>query len=163
MCADKFGMEENKNLTINYIFYLQTKAELDLSYYALAEVMAKINVSLLPIEAHDLKIIDRNKKHHLIVLRNDLSSAYAFNELRKTFLDVAMASGRIAVYDLSSFSSIENAAKYENKNVYRFLQLPQSIKDIAMTVAVAFFKDRNTRAEWPGGKRAKLPSMANES
>lgn len=156
-------MEENKTLTINYIFYLQTKAELENCYYVLAEILAKVNISLLPIEAHDLKVIDRNKKYHLIVLRNDLSSAYAFNDLRKSFLDVAMASGKVAVYDLSSFSAIENAAKFENKSVYRFFQLPQNIKQVAMTVAVDFFRDRNTHAEWPGGKRAKLPSMNHDS
>jgi hypothetical protein len=156
-------MEDNKSLSINYIFYLQTKAELENSYYVLAEVLSQINISLLPIEAHDLKVIDRNKKNHLIVLRNDLASAFAFNDVRKSFLDVAMAKGSIAVYDLSSFSAIENAAKLENKSVYRFFQLPQNIKQVAMTVAVDFFKDRNMRAEWPGGKRAKLPSMTNES
>lgn len=163
MSSDKEDMNENKTPSINYIFYLQTKAELDHSYYVLAEVLSKINISLLPIEAHDLKVIDRNRKHHLIVMRNDLSSAYSFNEIRKTYLDVAMASGKVSLYDISSFSAVENAAKLENKNVYRFFQLPQNVKQIAMTIAVDFFRERNAKEDWPGGKRAKLPSMQNES
>ncbi len=156
-------MSENKNAAINYIFYLQTKTELENCYYVLAEVLSKINISLLPIEGHDLKVIDRNRKHHLIVLRNDLSSAFAFNDIRKTYLDVAMASGKVTVYDVSSFSAVENAGKLENKNVYRFFQLPQNVKQIAMTIAVDFFRNRNAQESWPGGKRSKLPSMEQET
>lgn len=156
-------MSENNNLSINYIFYLQSKPELDNTYYVLAEVLGKINISLLPIESHDLKEFDKNKKHHLIVVRNDFASAFAFNNFRKNFLDGAMASGKVMVYDISSFSEIENAMKFELKNVYRYFQLPLNVKQIAMTVAVEFYKDRNAPVEWPGGRRAKLPSMTNSN
>lgn len=156
-------MDEQNTTAINYIFYLQTKSEPDNSYYLLAEVLSKINISLLPISADDLKNVDRNKKLHLISIRNDFSSAFAFNQMRKSFLDSAMAAGKISLFDVSSFSEIESAAKYLNKNVYRYFQLPQNLKQVAMTVAVDFFRDRNTQAEWPGGRRAKLPSMTNES
>ncbi len=156
-------MNEENTSAINYIFYLQTKNELDNGYYVLAEVLSKINISLLPIFADDLKVIDRNKKYHVISIRNDLSSAMVFNQIRKSFLDLAMASGKIALFDISSFSEIDIAAKMQNKNVYRYFQLPQNLKQIAMTVAVDYFRDRNTQAQWPGGKRAKLPSMTNES
>ena len=158
-------MNENNTPTVNYLFYLQTKTELDNAYYVLAEVLAKINISLLPIEAHDLQGVDKTKKNHVIVVRNDFSSAFAFKEIRKNYLDSAMASGKVMVYDISSFSEIENAMKFEQKNVYRYFQLPLNIKQIAMTVAVEFYKDRNAApsAEWPGGRRAKLPSMTNSN
>lgn len=154
--------EENKPI-INYIFYLQTKIELENSFYLLADVFSKINITLLPILQEDLKGIDRTKKHHLIVIRNDFSSAMNFNQTRKSYLDGAMATGKMSVFDVSSFSEIENAAKFQTKGVYRYFQLPQNLKQVAMTIAVDFFRDRNTMAEWPGGRRAKLPSMTNES
>ena len=158
-------MNENNNSSINYIFYLQTKAELDNTYYVLAEVLGKINISLLPIQEQDLKDIDKSKKQHVIVVRNDFSSAFAFNNIRKNFLEASMNSGKLVVYDVSSFSEIENAAKFESKNVYRYFQLPLNVKQIAMTVAVEYYKDWNAApaAEWPGGRRAKLPSMTNEN
>jgi len=158
-------MSDNSDPTINYIFYLQTKSELDHTFYALAEVLAKISISLLPIEAHDLQSMDKGKKHHVIVVRNDFSSAYAFKEIRKNYLDSAMASGKVMVYDVSSFSEIESALKFEQKNVYRYFQLPLNVKQVAMTVAVEFYKDRNSAplVEWPGGKRSKLPSMINSN
>lgn len=161
--ADKEGMSENNKTVINYIFYLQHKDELDNSFYVLADVLSKINISLLPISADDLRVIDKNKKHHVISIRNDFSSAMSFNTVRKSFLDSAMAGGRVALFDISSFSEIENAQKLQLKNVYRFFQLPQNLKQVAMTVAVDYFRDRNAVAEWPGGRRAKLPSMSHES
>lgn len=158
-------MSENNTTTINYLFYLQTKPELEHTYYVLAEVLSKINISLLPIESHDLQGIERNRKCHVIVVRSDFTSAFAFKDIRKNYLDSAMASGKVMVYDISSFSEIENAMKFEQKNVYRYFQLPLNIKQVAMTIAVEFFKDRNAApaVEWPGGKRAKLPSMTNSN
>lgn len=155
-------MNENKAV-INYIFYLQHKDELENSFYVLADVLSKINISLLPISPEDLKVIDKTKKYHVISIRNDFASAMSFNNVRKSFLDTAMAAGRIALFDISSFSEIENAQKYQLKNLYRYFQLPQNLKQIAMTVAVDYFRDRNAVAEWPGGRRAKLPSMTKEN
>ncbi len=156
-------MSEENTPVINYIFYLQTKSELENSFYLLADVLSKINITLLPIEPSDLKGIDRHKKHHLIVIRSDFSSAMCFNQTRKSYLDTAMAAGKVCVFDISSFSEIENAAKLQTKNMYRYFQLPQNLKQVAMSVAVDYFRDRNALAEWPGGRRAKLPSMSNES
>ena len=113
-----------KTTSINYLFYLQLKPELDKNYYALAEMLGKINISLLPIEIHELKSIDRERKQHIVVMRSDLTGAFAFKEIQKTYLDTGMASGRVMVYDISSFSEIENGVKWENKNVYRHFQLP---------------------------------------
>jgi hypothetical protein len=154
-----------KTPIINYIFYLQTKTELDNTFYVLAEILSKINISLLPIEAQDLKDVDRTKKHHVIVVRNDFSSAFAFKENRKKFLDAGMASGKLMVYDISSFSEIENAGMLELKDVYRYFQLPLNIKQVAMTVAVEYFREKNNApaVEWPGGRRSKLPSMTNSN
>lgn len=158
-------MDENNKPTINYLFYLQTKTELDKTYYALAEIFGQLNISLLPINMHDLKDIDKVKRQHVIVVRNDFYSAHSFKEFRKNYLDSAMSSGRVMLYDVSSFSEIESAIKFEKKNVYRYFQLPLNVKQLAMTVAVEFYKDKNSAplAEWPGGKRAKLPSMINSN
>ncbi len=157
------GMKDEKITPINYIFFLQTKLELDNNFYVLSDVLSKININLLPIAGEDLKVLDKNKKQYLVVIRNDLSSAFSFNEVRKSFLNSAMSAGRISLFDINSFSEIEDATKYQNKNMYRNFQLPQNLKQVAMTIAVDFFSDKNTTIEWPGGRRSKLPSMNNES
>ncbi len=154
--------KENKNIT-NYIFFLQNKVELDNNFYLLAEVFSNINISLLPILSDDLKNMSRDNKSYLISIRNDLSSSFNFNQTRKSFLDSVMASGKIALFDISSFSEIEIASKYQKKNIYRFFQLPLNLKQIAMSIAVDYFRDKNKDVEWPGGKKSKLPSMEVES
>ena len=119
----------------------------------------------MPIEIDDLKDLERGIKNHVIVLRDDFASAYAFKDNCKKYLDSAMSSGKVMIYDVSSFSEIEKAVKFEQKNVYRYFQLPLNVNQVAMTVAVEFYKDRNAApsVEWPGGKRSKLPSMINSN
>jgi hypothetical protein len=155
-------MEKNKT-NINYIFYLQTKDELESSYFMLAEIFAKLNINLLPVMVSELNALDKTHKNHLIVFRNDLTSGMIFNQLRRTFIDLALNSGRIHLYDVSSFSEIEIAQKLAGKEIYKFIPLPANIKQVAMNIAVDYFKDRNKQEEWPGGKRAKLPSMNTEN
>lgn len=155
-------MEKNTT-NINYIFYLQTKDELESSYFMLAEIFAKLNINLLPIMVSELNALDKTHKNHLIVFRNDLTSGMIFNQLRRTFIDLALNSGRIHLYDVSSFSEIEIAQKLTGKEIYKFIPLPANIRQVAMNIAVDYFKDRNKQEEWPGGKRAKLPSMNTEN
>ena len=152
-------MKEIKSASTNYIFYLQTKSELENSFYILAEILSKINISLLPILADDLKAIERSKKQYLIILRDDLASAYSFAEIKKSFVDIALQTGKLVLFDISSFSEIENASKYQSKNAYTHFSLPQNLKQVAMTIAVDYFRDRNNLVEWPGGRRSKLPHM----
>ena len=152
-------MNMEKTNTINFIFYLQTKTELDNTFLNLSDILSKLSISLLPIRVEELNSLDKTHKNHLVILRNDLNSGFLFNDLRKKFLDMAMLSGRIAIYDISSFSEIENQQKLEGKDVYRFIPLPADMKNVAMKIAVDYFKEKNNRDEWPGGKRAKLPSM----
>jgi hypothetical protein len=149
-------MEEKQ---INYIFYLQTKTELDYSFIELSDILSKFNISLLPVTVEDLRIISKNTKIHLVVLRKDLSTHFAFNDLRTKFLDLALISNRINLCDVSSFSTIEIAGKCEKAENYRFINLPASFKQIAMTLALDYFKEKNKTDEWPGGRRAKLPPM----
>jgi hypothetical protein len=154
---------EAKRSTINYIFYLQTKPELDNTFILLSEIMNKLNISLLPITADELKTLDKNSKNHIIFVRNEISSGLLFNQLRKTFFDMALLTGKVFLYDVSSFSELDNAQKLQNKEVYRYVPLPANLKQVAMTIAIDFFKDRNKQEEWPGGRRAKLPSMNTQN
>lgn len=156
-------MSETKQPAINYILYLQNKSELDRTYYLLAEVLAKINITLLPVDSEELRHLDRAQKYFIISICDSFSTAQQFQNARKIFLDSAMAQKKVMVYDVSSFSPIENAVKFENKNVYLHYQLPVSLKQLAMTIAVEFYREKNSPVDWPGGKRAKLPAMPDSN
>jgi hypothetical protein len=155
-------MEDTKQY-LSYIFYLQTKSELDANYFHLSEIFSKMSITLLPIQANELRVLDKTTKNHLIVIRNDLASNNIFVELRKSYLDIAMMTSRIKLFDISSFSEIEITQKLANKDLYKFTALPADFKEIAMNIAVDYFQVRNKRDEWPGGKRAKLPSITSSN
>lgn len=161
--TDKVYMNDIKKNAVNYILFLQNKAELDRSYYLLAELLGKINITLLPVDLDELRNLDRVQKYFIISISDSFSTAHEFQNTRKKFIDSAMALKKVMVYDISSFSPIENATKFENKNVYFYFQLPVNLKQLVMTIAVAFFREKNVPVEWPGGRRAKLPAMPDSN
>ncbi len=153
-------MNDEKDKSVNYIFFLKTKKELSESFYFLAELFNILSINLLPITQEELTMLDRLKRHHLIVLQNDFSSAQLIRQAKKNFLFSSMITGKMIVHDLSSFSPSEDVERFQNKNVYRFYRLPLSLKDLAIAVANDYFKDKSIQAElWPGGRRAKLPTI----
>ncbi len=148
-----------KESSIHYIFYIQVAPELSLAYFELAEYFKKINITLVPIEPENLSNLDREKRHHLIYLRNDLNSGEKFEAIRNSYIDSGLLSGKYFLYDLSSFSVISNESKFEKKGCYHFISLPENIKNIVMKIGLSYFNEVNTREVWPGGRRAKLPTM----
>ena len=152
-----------KKSSVNYIFFLKSTKELSAMFFQMADLFSQLNIILLPVTREELQNIDRHKKHQIIVCRNDLLSAQMFFEIKKAYLDFAMSRGHVAVYDISSFSEIENAKKYQNKKSYFYFPLPIDIKQVVMSVTIDYFKTKNEMEEWPGGKRSKLPSMTYEN
>lgn len=160
---DEFSANKNENF--NYIYFLKLKTDLDNSYIIMSDALSKVNIKLISIEPTELKRIDKDKKKHIIVVRGDLGSHFAFQNCYKEYFEPAMLQGKCVVYDISSFSELEFNKHYESKLgaklAYRFFQLPLNLKQIAMTIAVGYFKNRNHSDAWPGGRRAKLPTMTN--
>ena len=144
--------------TVNYIFYLKSSEALTNVFFQMSELFGKLNIVLLPVSIEELQKIDRHKRHQIIVCRNDLLSATTFLEVKKLYLDFAMSRGHVAVYDLSSFSEIENAGKYQAKKSYFYFPLPINLQQVVMNVAIDYFNTKNQREEWPGGRRSKIPS-----
>jgi hypothetical protein len=143
---------------VNYIFFLKTNEALNAAFFQLANLFAQLNIVLLPVTTDELQNIDRHKKHHIIVCRNDLASAQIFNEIKTSYFDFALSRGHISLYDISSFSEIENANKYQNKKLYFYFPLPVDMNQVVMNIAIDFFKTKNEIEEWPGGKRSKIPA-----
>ena len=145
---------------INYIFYLKSTEQLGGVFFQMAEQFSQLNIVLLPVTVAELKNIDRHKRHQIIIFRDNLLSAQNFLEIKKSYLDFSMSRGHVAVYDLSSFSEIENASKYQSKKSYFYFPLPIDLKQVVMSITIDYFKTKNEIEEWPGGKRSKIPETA---
>jgi hypothetical protein len=145
----------------NYIFFLKTSKELNGVYFHLSEFLKPFNIVLLPVSMQDLQTIDRHKKHQIIIFRNDLSSSKCFNELRKSYLDFSMSRGHVTIFDISSFSEVENASKYQKS--YFYFPLPLDLRQVVSSIVVEYFRTKHEMHDWPGGKRSKLPAVKYES
>jgi hypothetical protein len=141
----------------NYIFFLKSTDELNPFYFQIADSFRQLNIVLLPISSEELKIVDRHKKHQIIIFRNDFTSAQIFSEIRKSYLDFAMSRGHVCVYDISSFSEHENSTKYQTQKSYFYFPLPIDVKQFVMRVAIEYFRTKREIEDWPGGRRSKLP------
>jgi hypothetical protein len=144
---------------INYIFFLKSSEALPSVFFQMSQLFSQLNITLLPVTLDDLQNIDRHKKHQIIICRNDLLSATAFLEIKKSYLDFAMARSHVSVYDISSFSEMENAAKFQTKKSYMYFPLPIDLKQVVMAVTIDYFNSRNEKEEWPGGRRSKIPTV----
>lgn len=150
-------MEERK---IDYIFYLQTKSDLGRAFYQMAETFSDLGVTLLPISFDQLRNLEKNKKIHLVVLRNDFASATLFQEVHRNFLNTLILTGKVTLYDLSSFSELSDQGKIYKKENYKYFQLPLDVEQTTLTISESLFRENNEEVEtWPGGRRAKLPTM----
>lgn len=147
-------MEENQSL--NYMLYLQYDQDLDRSYFLLSAILRQLNISLIPIQIDEVKLLEKNKRYHAIMVRKKYNDALRALDWKKRFLDSAMLSGRIVLHDISSFSELSIPASLEKKGAYFFTGLPVDYKKVAMDLVVNFYNDKNNTDVWPGGKRAKL-------
>ena len=156
-------MKEGNSSNINYIFYLQTKPKLDTAFYMLSNFLSKANINLLPVTADDIKNLDRTKKYFIISFQNDFTSGMVVRKFQREFLFSAMSLNRFHYFDISSFSEIDCGLKSTLRNLHRFIQLPASMKELAMTIVEDYFRERNHQEQnWPGGKRARLPSVGGD-
>ncbi len=146
----------SEDASLNYLLYIQYDHSLDRSYFILSGILRQMNISLIPIQLDDIKLLEKNKRYHTIMVRRKFNDALMALDWKKKFLDSAMLSGRIVLHDLSSFSELAMPQNIEKKGVYYFTALPCDYKKAAMDLVVAFFNDKNSNATWPGGKRTKL-------
>lgn len=146
----------SEDVSLNYVLYLQYDSTLDRSFFILSEILRQMSISLIPIQLEDIKLLEKNKRYHVIMVRRKYNDALLALIWKKKFLDSAMLAGRIVLHDLSSFSELPIPQNLEKKDVYHFTPLPCDYKKAAMDLVVAFYQDKNNKAAWPGGKRAKL-------
>lgn len=149
-----------QNTNVNRIFFWQQTKHLPCYFDTLAKMLSQLNIELYPVNLEDLMHSKQSKKVHLMVLRNDLSSAREFNELRRNYIESSMASGRVMIYDVSSFSKLENTTSRSKKISYKFFELPIKVETLGVMIASEFYNDKNAEEEnnqkdsW-----TKLPSL----
>lgn len=150
----------NRDSKDHYIFYLQYTVNLPRTFFIMAEVFKKFNISLIPVRPGELSALAKSKKQFVISATADLTSQKGLEVARKSFLDFAMLNQKFCLFDISSFGKISISYKLEKNQTYFHFPLPMTFNEIAANVASYYFSQAGTVKTWPGGKRAKLPPTA---
>lgn len=143
----------------HYIFYLQYTKEVTNTFFSLAVVLKNFGITLIPITTLELVNLARPKKQFVITATADLNSLNGLTKVRKSFLDFALINQKFCLFDISSFGKISISYKLEKGQSYFHFPLPMTFNQMGRQIASHYFSKVGVVKRWPGGNRARLPSM----
>ena len=146
-------------VSIHHIFYLQLADTLPKAYFYIRQEFAENGITLVPIRFSDLREIASNKKSHVLVILQDMQSKSRFERIKRRYLEIAVKNRQIILHEVSSFSPSIDLHKGNRIKSYFHYTLPNSILKIANQISYSYANDKLNISKWPGGKRAKLPSV----
>lgn len=142
-----------------HLFFIQYSEQLPFDYFRLAKFFSFKGITIVPIRPGDLfDLLDREKAYAINLCTN-LSTREHFKAFRQQALHFLMHHRRLVLFDISSFDKIDQAYRLESHKTYFHLPLPDKIEGIVRRVCSTYFNNRRMNDRWPGGRRAKLPSI----
>lgn len=145
----------------NYILFLQLDDQLlPECFYHFAETFSKWNIFLIPITPDELNLHGIGQKQSVISFIPDMNTLQNYLKIRKKNLDFSIISGRISLFEISSFGKISLGNRYSRRglNSYNHLELPETISNLGKRIAISIYKEKRNVETWPGGHKAALPS-----
>ncbi len=141
-----------------HLFYLQTESKLDKKFFYLSRVFQQYSVTLVPIAPSDLINMKLTNRDYILCIEKGVESRHNFLKVTNRYLDFAMKTGKLVVFDVSSFAPHAVHANIYRQKSYIHIKLPIEMDDLAREVSLKIYQERSKRVEnWPGGRRAKLP------
>ncbi|WP_034728548.1 hypothetical protein [Bacteriovorax sp. BSW11_IV] len=141
-----------------HLLYLQTEPKLDKKFFYLSRVFQQYSITLVPIGVSDLINMKLTGRDYILCIEKNIETRNNFLKVKNRYLDFAMKSGKLAVFDVSSFAPHPIHANIYRQKSYIHIKLPIEMDDLAREIALMIFQEKSKRAEnWPGGRRAKLP------
>ena len=143
-----------------FIFFLKFTSELPFEFFQFSDKLSDYGIKLVPIRPQELSSMMSAKHVFVLGLNNSIRTNQLFQLYRKNFLDYAILSKRVDLYDVTTFSRLnsELALRAQRNQNYIHIPLPDTIDEIVNKVLVAYMKKNSDVQKWPGGRRAKLPA-----
>ena len=145
-----------------YILHLQLSKRLDSGFIRMAAELKLYGVHLIPVQLKEIDHFLTSSKVPIIVLTNTIQSWTTFQKARKTGLEFFLKAGKIKMFHLNSFKEIIEYRVLKQKGYYQLISLPIRFDKAVFTVLSDYEKSSGKDNAWPGGRRAKLPSMSND-
>ena len=144
----------------NFIFYLQLGNKVSEEYLRLAMELKAWDIDLVPIHPSEAdQVLGGHKAPFFIALTTDLLKMKKFQEMQKGFFNFALRAKKARLIHLNSFGFRSEYNGFRHQDYYVPIQLPAKIVDIGTMVAKAYYRVNGKKNAWPGGRRAKLPSL----
>jgi hypothetical protein len=141
----------------HYIFYMRYSKKLNKDFFVFHSFFQKYGVKLVPIYPKQMPELIKGKAPFIISIVKDLQSKSVFDSFRKKFLDYALVSGSLTVYEITSFSKMILCKRPSGDVNYYSFKLPQSFEELSNQILFKYFTKKKISKKWPGGKRATLP------
>jgi hypothetical protein len=143
----------------NYIFFLQLEDDLPEIFCHLAHHLSKKNISLIPVRIQDFDDLAKLRRNYLISIAPDMASAKILHRFKKKILDHSIMTGRVCLFEGTSFNKTPIIRKSTKERSYFCFQLPILFEDICNEIAKVYYKEKKMFAKWPGGRRVTLPPV----
>jgi hypothetical protein len=141
-----------------FIFFIQFGEKLPDYYFTLAAHLSRHEVHLVPIKADKMSEVTNVGRHLVLGVVDSMINLQGMMDLRSSYLNFAINSGRVLLVELSSFRALPPSQKIRNSD-YIHLSLPLDLERLASFLSKCLDLEHNPNSrEWPGGKRSRLPN-----
>lgn len=142
-----------------YVLYLQFEKKLDEKFLTLSRVYSQYGMTLVPISLSEFKTMSFTSPQYVLAVIKDINSLKEYKALLKRYLNYMMRTGKVTLFELCSFEVIHEVKLLKDSNVVQE-RLPMTMFQSVDLVGRRIYQDLTSGSKkWPGGRRAKLPSV----
>lgn len=144
------------------LFYLNLSDKLTKNFLVISQFFKAKGMTLVPLRPSDLLQFTREAERiHLICIISGLKEKERFQRKLKKYLNLMIQNNVVDLYIISSFSNIDQTAKFRAKKNYHFVSLPIEGKILCDTICTTVEIKEKQKLTWPGGKGPR-PNMLNQ-
>lgn len=141
------------------IFFIRYSGQLPVEFFYLSQAFLKYDIKLVPVGSKDISELIESRNVHLLSLTNRIQNQRELMVYFKQFLGYALVTSKLKLFDISSFNAMNVNNRAEGYKNYFHFYLPDTIESIVHKVLDCYSMDEVEVLSWPGGRRAKLPTV----
>jgi len=153
-------MEFTKNDHEHFIYFIRVTPTIPEFFYDISFYLSHRNLSFIPIMPNQIPKLSDNFDRFAIIVSRDINTYQSYKQIWQRYLKTYVLNKKIKLVHLSSFDVTDDLLSVKRKGTYIYYPLPLKIKHTCWEIAkMAKSEYENASRVWPGGRRAKLPSI----
>jgi len=143
----------------HYILYIQWNEKIDSGFIRFAAEFKQFNINLIPVRPNELDYFLDKRQIPVIMITSTLGEYQKYRNQRKKHFDFYIKNMKIKLFHLNSFSIDHDFITSSKRRSYVHVPLPIQFKKATLLVLSHYIDEVEGDNKWPGGTRAKLPSL----